>query len=110
MKQSPILESIALQLQSVLFENENEGKTGFREILEQISKADSVLYDHFLRFVNTYQAWIFIKQDFELRSKVRDIWQMHCDRARRESIDSLEQLKAYCSSKQLQISWPDIAE
>lgn len=110
MKQSPTLESIAVQLQSVLFEKENEAKTGFREILEQISKADSVLYEHFLRFVNAYQAWIFIKQDIELRSKVKDIWQMQCDRSRSESIDSLEHLKTYCSSKELHISWPDLTE
>lgn len=110
MKQSPILEEIARQLQAVLIENDKQEKTGFRQIQEQIASIDPLLHERFLHFANAYQAWMFIKQDFELRSKVKDIWQMHCDRARAESLGSFELLKTYCASKQLPISWPDMQE
>lgn len=112
MKQHKLLQDLLLQLYAALFADQEvkSGEANERIMMERISSNDANLYQYLLQFINAYQSWMFIKQDYELRTKVKDIWLLQSERACNESIQTLEQLQLYCKAKQLEISWPSLEE
>ncbi|MDA3942358.1 MAG: hypothetical protein PF694_02325 [Bacteroidetes bacterium] len=73
------------------------------KLIEEISKINSDLAFKLNQFISDKEAYEFVKKDFELKSKLKDIWELQCKMLHDKSEQSLLALIASCEALQLSI-------
>jgi hypothetical protein len=65
-------------------ESLSESKTEISQMLKMIENADPQIARLLVNLRRCYESYHFVKQDIELRSKVKDIWIIQVERTKSE--------------------------
>lgn len=87
---------------NVADETLNQGK-----LILEIKKHDSEIGSKYQQFAQDYGAYLFVKQDFELKSKLAAIWDIQCKSLRQKATNSFLALKTLIEQKNLVVEGID---
>ncbi|MCK9452365.1 MAG: hypothetical protein M0Q90_11795 [Bacteroidales bacterium] len=71
------------------------------KLVQEILKNDSEIGVKYQQFVQDYETYLFIKQDFELKSKLNALWEIQCKSLRQKASNSLSTLKILIEQKNI---------
>jgi len=74
------------------------------KLIFEIGRNDAELGSTYQQFVQDYEAYLFVKQDFELKSKLADIWEIQCKSLKQKATNSFNALKTLVEQKKLAVA------
>ncbi|MBZ0242204.1 MAG: hypothetical protein K8F24_03220 [Bacteroidales bacterium] len=78
------------------------------KLVQEILKKDSEVGLKYQQFAQDYEAYLFVKQDFELKSKLKAIWEIQCQSLRQKATNSLNALRTLIKQKNIAVEGLDI--
>jgi hypothetical protein len=73
------------------------------KLIAEIKRHDNEIGSKFEQFSQAYEAYLFVKQDFELRSKLKEIWEFQCKSLKDKAISSFDALKTLLKQKNIAV-------
>jgi hypothetical protein len=94
---------IARRVFHLYYQNEiaDGSNKDFKQMLEAIERKDKYAADLLRDVKLKFDSYQFVKQDIELRSKVKEIWIMHVERTYNELNISMENFNLWSAKHQL---------
>jgi len=80
----------------------------YSKLVQEILKSDSEIGVKYQQFVQDYEVYLFVKQDFELKSKLNAIWEIQCKSLRQRANNSLSALKMLIEQKNIVVEGLDM--
>ncbi|MDY0078596.1 MAG: hypothetical protein RBR87_15110 [Bacteroidales bacterium] len=78
------------------------------KLVQEILKNDSEIGVIYQQFAQDYETYLFIKQDFELKSKLNAYWEIQCKSLRQKASNSLSTLKILTEQKNIVVEGLDM--
>lgn len=73
------------------------------KLIAEIKRHDKEIGLQFEQFAQAYEAYLFVKQDFELKSKLKEIWEFQCDNLKEKAESSFDALKTVLKQKNIAV-------
>jgi len=80
----------------------------YSKLVQEILKNDSEIGLKYQQFARDYETYLFIKQDFELKSKLNALWEIQCKSLRQIASNSLSTLKILIEQKNIVVEGLDM--
>lgn len=79
------------------------GSLNQNKLIAEIKRHDKEIGLQFEQFAQAYEAYLFVKQDFELKSKLKEIWEFQCKSLKEKAINSFGTLKTLLEQKKIAV-------
>jgi hypothetical protein len=97
-----LLKNIFVQIASADESVQPDDKS-ISELLQLIAEKNESLAKKLMNFKNAYEAYHFIQSDHELRSKVKDIWEIQLHRTKRDMDETALLLIYFCRDNEISL-------
>lgn len=83
----------------------NQSSTNTRQVLDEITGLDERLGYLLIAYKNAEEVYHFVCSDYEMRHKIKEVWEQNCAQLKSQVDKSQSELKKYCEQAGINLAF-----